>query len=252
LFKRLLLGRFTRHSTRYGADDCRLLIFAASTALDFAVTGRLLLPTLTFVHQNVLLNLSSFYGSTNPLYHLTQSLPIMLFPIWWWWAQGFVATLLPKRSLPSSLRTLDRPEGLRTLARALAFAITVLSLSPHSEWRFLHPFLPPLLLFTLPPLFRSFVPTILGAYRLARSIRQYTRIPAFPFYLILLSPLLPYLYLNALHGRAQVQVMDVLRRGDVGNVTGLVALMPCHSTPWTSALHKDVPAWFLTCEPPSG
>jgi phosphatidylinositol glycan class B len=109
-----------------------------------------------------------------------------------------------------------------------------------------------MLLFALPPLFRSFVPTILGAYRLARSIRQYTRIPAFPFYLALLAPLLPYLYLNTLHGRAQVQVMDVLRRGDVGNVTGLVALMPCHSTPWTSALHRDVPAWFLTCEPPLG
>jgi phosphatidylinositol glycan class B len=68
----------------------------------------------------------------------------------------------------------------------------------------------------------------------------------------MLAPILPYLYLNALHGAAQVEVMDVLRRGDFGNVVGLAALMPCHSTPWYSALHRDVPAWFLTCEPPLG
>ena len=229
----------------------RLAVLAMSTMVDYTITGRILVPSLTFIHQNLFRSLSSFYGATNPFYHLTQSLPILLFPIWYWWAEGFFSCLLPRHWLPNRLATLDRPDGLRMLARALTFSIAVLSLSPHSEWRFLHPFLPSLLLFALPPLFRSYNPTI-AAPSIRRAIRQYLRIPQFQFFLILLAPMLPYLYLNVFHGRAQVGVMDVLRRGDVGNVTGLVALMPCHSTPWMSALHKEVDGWFLTCEPPLG
>jgi phosphatidylinositol glycan class B len=223
---------------------------AASTALDYAITGRLMIPTLTFIHQNIVRNISSFYGATDPFYHLVQSLPLMLFPIWYWWGQGFMSCLLPSRPLPRRLADLDRPDGLRTLARALTFTTVALSLSPHSEWRFLHPLLPPMLLFALPPLCRDFTPTILGCYRLTQSIRQYTRISKFPFYLCLFAPLAPWLYLNVAHGRAQVAVMDVLRTGQVGDVTSLVILAPCHSVPWMSRLHKDVAGWFLTCEPP--
>lgn len=225
-------------------------VLAASTTLDYLITGRLYFPILTFISQNVFLDLSSFYGSTNPLYHLTQSLPIMLFPLWYWWAKGYVACLLPTSMLPTSLAALDRPEGLRALSRALTFAIGVLSLSPHSEWRFLHPFLPPLLLFALPPLFRAY--TIRPVLGFTQALRQYTRLPRRPYYLILFAPMIPYLYLNVFHGRAQVEVMNVLRRGQLGEVEGLVALMPCHSTPWASHLHMDVPGWFLTCEPPVG
>lgn len=227
-----------------------VLTLGASTLVDFVVTGRFLIPTLTFVHQNVFRNIAAFYGATDPLYHLVQSIPIMLFPIWWWWAQGFVSCLVPTALLPRRLSTLDRPEGMRTLSRALAFTIATLSFSPHSEWRFLHPLLPGLLLFALPPLYRGFTPTIFGCYRLAASLRQYVRFAKFPFYLCLLAPLLPWLYLNSAHGRAQVEVMNVLRRGDLGIVAGVVALMPCHSTPWMSHLHTDVEGWFLTCEPP--
>ncbi|KAK8844635.1 hypothetical protein IAR55_006482 [Kwoniella newhampshirensis] len=231
---------------------CSICTLSASTALDYCMTGRLYFPIVTFIHQNLLRNLSSFYGSTNHLFHLTQSLPIMLFPLWWWWAQGFIASLFPTGLLPKYLATMDRPDGLRLLARAITFSIFTLSLSPHSEWRFLHPFLPPLLLFAIPCFQASYLPTIFAVYNFKRCMVQFTRIPPRQFYLALLAPIIPYLYLSILHGRAQVQVMDILRRGELGNVESLVSLTPCHSTPWTSAMHKDVGGWFLTCEPPIG
>jgi phosphatidylinositol glycan class B len=214
------------------------------------VTGRIMIPTLTFIYQNVHLSISAFYGSTSPLYHLTQSLPILLFPLWYWWGQGFASCLLPFRFLPARLTTLDRPEGLRIVARGLTFTIAIVSLSPHSEWRFLHPLLPPLLLFALPPIFQTYTASMLGCGRFTYTVRQYVRFPKLPFYLCLYAPILPVLYLGIFHGYAQVEVMDVLRRGSVGEVKGLIALMPCHSTPWMSHLHQDVDAWFLTCEPP--
>jgi phosphatidylinositol glycan class B len=227
-----------------------MTVLSLSTALDYLTTGRFIIPTLTFIQRNIFLNLSSFYGATTPLYHITQSLPIMLFPIWYWWIKGFASCLLPSRALPSQLIHLDRPYSMKILSRGLAFAITILSFSPHSEWRFLHPFLPPLLLFALPPIFSSHVANVFGCYRFKDSIRQYTRFTKTAFYICLLAPVVPYLYLNIVHGRGQVAVMEQLGRAPDGVITGLVALMPCHSTPWMSHLHKDINAWFLTCEPP--
>jgi len=195
-------------------------------------------------------NVSSFYGVTNVAYHLVQSLPIMLFPVWWWWGEGFLANLLPDKILPSGLAMVDRPQGMRILARALAFTIATLSLSPHSEWRFLHPLLPALLIFVLPSTSKQFQPTMSGCYRLGAAIRQYVRFGKRSFYLCLLCPLLPWIYLNAFHGKAQVEVMRVLRDGHLGAVSSLVILAPCHAMPWMSHLHANIPGWFLTCEPP--
>ena len=194
--------------------------------------------------------ISTVFGATSISYHLVSTLPIFMFPIWYWWGQGFIACLLPGRYVPAALRSIDAPDGLRSLARGVAFTILTLSLSPHSEWRFLHPFLPSLLLFALPPLFKEYTPTIMGAYRFRDSCRQYTRIPKRAFYLILLAPLPIYIYLNVFHDRAQVEVMDVLRRGELGNVTGIAVITRCYDTPWQSHLHLDVPNWWLGCEPP--
>ncbi|WRT63509.1 uncharacterized protein IL334_000414 [Kwoniella shivajii] len=229
------------------------MTFATCTLLDYTYTGRLYFPAITFIHHNIVQNVSAFYGSTNHFYHLTQSLPILLFPLWYWWLRGFVSCLVPSTLLASGLVEMDRPEPLRLLARAVTFSIAVLSLSPHSEWRFLHPFLPSLLLFAIPSLTSKYVPSVLGCYRFIHSLRQYTRIPKMPFYLVLFAPIVPFVYLNTFHGSAQVEVMNVLRRGRLGSVQSLVVLAPCHSVPWQSSLHSpDLGGWFLTCEPPIG
>jgi phosphatidylinositol glycan class B len=226
------------------------LTLACSTYIDYRITGRLVLPILAFTHYNLLNPIAAFYGATDVTYHLVQTIPILTFPFILPFTRGMLANLLPSRLHFLSLDKYDRPAGLRIVTRAMAFAITVLSLSTHSEWRFLHPFLPIFIALTISPLSVAYTPTILGSYRLMYAIRGYLRMSKWHFYAALLA-MVPYLYL-AVHGRAQVQVMDVLRRGELGEVTGLVALMPCHSTPWYSHLHRDVPGWFLTCEPPIG
>lgn len=215
------------------------------------MVGRVTVPILSFFYQNVVLDIASFYGGTGLLYHVVQSIPILLFPIWFWWAQGFLASVLPPSIRPRALGDLDITPSLRTLSRTIMATIAALSLSPHSEWRFLHPLLPQLLMFALPVLQKQYQPTVQGYHSIATSIRQYCRLPARPFYLILLAPILPYLYLNCFHGRAQVAVINSLRNGDFGTVSSVVVLMPCHSTPWSSHL-GSIPGWFLTCEPPLG
>lgn len=224
-------------------------MLALSTLVDWLFVGRLVFPVATFFHQNILLNIAASYGATGLAYHITQSLPILLFPIWYWWGQGFAAALLPRSILPSALADLDAPRPLATLARSITFALGVLSLSPHSEWRFIHPLLPQLLLFALPALHKTYQPTGMSASSFTQCLRQYCRIPRKAFYLITLAPIAPYLYLNVFHGAAQVGAISSLRRGEFGPVTGMVVLMPCHSTPWASHAGA-IPGWFLTCEPP--
>jgi phosphatidylinositol glycan class B len=219
-----------------------------STLIDYYFAGKLYFALWNFVVTNM--HISAFFGATSPLYHLTQSLPVILFPIWYWWGQGSIACLLPRRYVPARLQSLDAPEGMRSLARAVAFAIFVLSWSPHSEWRFLHPWLPSLLLFALPALSRGYVPTIMGAYRFRESLRQYVRFPKRAFYLIMLAPIPIYVYLNGMHDWAAVGVMHVLRSGELGEVTGVAIAISCYATPWQSHLHLDVPNWRLGCEPP--
>lgn len=218
-------------------------VLLVATAIDWVMVGRLTLPLVTFFYQNVVLNIASFYGGTGILYHVVQSLPILMFPVWYWWGHGFAAALCP------SLSSVETTAPLRTLARAITFSIALLSLSPHSEWRFLHPLLPQLLLFVIPPLIRQYTPDMAAGRRFTQAARQYCRLPRRPFYLILLSPIIPYLYLNIFHGAGQVSAINALRRGEFGTTEKVVALMPCHSTPWASHLGQ-VDGWFLSCEPP--
>ncbi|KAF7727346.1 glycosylphosphatidylinositol anchor biosynthesis [Apophysomyces ossiformis] len=56
-------------------------------------------------------------------------------------------------------------------------------------------------------------------------------------------------YLSLWHQRGVVDVMLWLRNQPSNISVGV--LMPCHSTPWQSVVHRpDMTMWFLTCEPP--
>ena len=218
-------------------------VLAGSTALDYAITGVVALPPLTFLHQNLYQNISSFYGATSPLYHLTQTLPILLTTSLPFFFPSFARALAPASSSPAALQT---------MAWATVWTFGAWSCLPHAEWRFLHPVLPILIIFCAHTLVTTFTTVPAGA--LASPItaaRCYTRINRRPFWWLLLAPILPAIYLGSLHGRAQVSVMDWLRFQQ--NVTDVVQLMPCHSTPWMSHLHEaGKGSWFLTCEPPLG
>lgn len=221
----------------------RLGVLAMSTALDYAITGDLALPPLTFLQQNLHQNISSFYGATSPLYHPTQTLPILLTTALPFFFPAFTKALAPASSSPAALRI---------MAWATVWTFGAWSCLPHAEWRFLHPLLPILLIFCTHTLVTAFTTVPSGAMASPRTAaRCYTRINRRPFWWLLLAPVLPAIYLGAFHGRAQITAIEWLRTQS--NVSDVVQLMPCHSTPWMSHLHHaGNDSWFLTCEPPLG
>ena len=200
--------------------------------------------TLTFTPLNfVVTNLSSvslFYGRAPWHYYLSQGLPILLntsLPL-------FVAGTY------SAIRRTSRKDGaerLRDLVCTIVCTALVYSLLGHKEWRFLHPLLPFMLVIASKPLVDGFSATNLSTQQRPRGWNRIAMWTA-------IASLIPGLYLMRWHGRAQIEVMHYLRSLPPSELRSVGFLVPCHSTPWQSYLHRpELNAsllWSLSCEPP--
>lgn len=240
-----------------------IAVVFASMCIDFAVTGRWYFPFLTFLTYNLVFGIANFYGNSAWHYHLTQSIPILL--------TTSIPYFVP--SLRSSLhRALQRvPPGkerkptyvqdcrMQLLTSAILFTLTIWSFIGHKEWRFLHPLLPILLLYPARYLVDHYQPPDGGLWvSYTTCAYSFLRINRRPFLFLLITPVLPYIYLTGFQGRAQIAVTDWLRLRAVEQPgMSVLFVMPCHSTPWMSHIHlekhQDEERWhFLTCEPPLG
>ncbi|CAB4065225.1 PIGB [Lepeophtheirus salmonis] len=121
----------------------------------------------------------------------------------------------------------------------LLFAILGFSLIGHKEHRFILPLLPVFLLF--------------GGQGLA--LWRSNKLKKMFLFVYVLLNFLAFTYLSLIHQSGSTHVMyPYLRQGlsPPANSTVLF-LMPCHSTPYQSYLHRpDVNLRFLTCEPGIG
>lgn len=237
-------------------------VIAISVLADFFVIGRVYLPFLTFVTYNIVFSISEFYGSSPWHYHVTQSIPILLTTVLPYSIRPLVSSV--RRAIyHSSQQNMATPSAalrsirLGLLTKALIVTLTVWSCIPHKEWRFLHPLLPLLLLYPTRYLVDHYRPVGGGLWESPTTCaHSFLRINRRHFLYLLLSPVVPYLYLSLLHGRAQVSVASWLRsRGADQPGISVLFVMPCHSTPWMSHIHRtsseEAAQWhFLTCEPP--
>lgn len=191
------------------------LSLVANTAIDYWYYGELTFPLIKFIQFNVVQSLSGFYGVSDFHYYISQGLPILLI--------GY---------LPLTFYQLWVSRN--TVPARLIFAIIFLySLLSHKEVRFIYPLIPFLhLLFT----------------QATCRFPKWTRIGIVGV-LILFINVPTAFYFTQYHQRGVIDVIDYLRHDKT--VTSVGFLVPCHSTPWQSHLHRsDIDAWFLTCEPP--
>jgi len=235
--------------------------------LDYALTGAWNVPGLSFFAYNILFDVSRFYGTSPWHYHLFQSLPILTTTSLPFVLPTFFGALIGSPLARSetdnarnedSLRTQDYNIGL--LAKAVFATAAAYSMIPHKEWRFLHPLLPILLVFG--------AQNLVAAYKLnpsggllgskLKTLCAGFRIERRAFLFLSLTPVLPWLYLAFIHGRAQVKVIEWLgEQARLDPSLEAMFLMPCHATPWMSHAHvknrSQADGWkFLTCEPPIG
>ncbi|KAJ1947825.1 glycosylphosphatidylinositol anchor biosynthesis [Kickxella alabastrina] len=200
--------------------------------------GQWVFPPYQFYVFNVQQDLATWFGESPPLYHLYVSLPVLF------------TSMLPFVLHGTYLgyqRGIAEPGVVAVLASA------VFSLVGHMEYRFLYPLLPIGFVYaamSMQSLAGPLWPSSSNedsAHRVGSgrpwSVR---RIVAY----LLLTNVPATLYLNLVHQRGVIDVLSYLRRQPANDLTGIGFLMPCHSTPFYSHLHRNIPMWFLACEPP--
>lgn len=225
--------------------DTLFFSYLASSSLTTPPSPRSLLSLLTFTPYTFLLvnvynSISLFYGSNTSHFYLTQALPFM------------TMTMLP--FVLHGLWSLPRGSPARTARGVVAVTTAAYSLLAHKEFRFVHPLLPCV------HVFAAYSLVSLGTRSQKPLSGLSARLGIRPSHIVFLSiSLLPAIYLTAFHALGQNTVMDYLRSNPEVRSVGF--LMPCHSTPWQSRLHRaDLEttegsgeggrAWFLACEPP--
>ncbi|KAI8374976.1 Alg9-like mannosyltransferase family-domain-containing protein [Choanephora cucurbitarum] len=192
------------------------VVVACNVWIDTALYKELVFTPLEFFKTNVINNISLFYGVHTWHWYLSQGLPVIL------------TTFLPY-TLFGLYRVYHTPtvyQRMKSLLSLMGWVISVYSLLPHKEFRFLFPIVPLILM--------------VSAYGIQHKGRL-------TIAFLVLTQLPMALYLSLWHQRGVVDVMLWLR---LQEPTSVGVLMPCHSTPWYSIIHKNIPMWFLTCEPP--
>lgn len=191
------------------------LSLGANFAIDYWYYGEVAFPLIEFIRFNVVQSLSHFYGVSPFHYYVSQGLPILLIAY-----------------LPLVGTELVRSR-MSVIVWLIGFVVATYSLLSHKEVRFIYPIIPLLHLLVAKALLR--LPSFKRPKVLAAMVIINMAVAG---------------YFSQIHQRGVIDVIRYLRHEPDVNSVGV--LMPCHSTPWQAHLHRDIPAWFLTCEPPLG
>lgn len=227
----------------------------------------------TFLQQNVFNSISKYYGVQDPLYYLVQAVPILTLTQLPFVLHGFWLSFRRGTGVNLPGNDLVARGKLLQLRHVVVGTIVAYSLLSHKEWRFIHPLLPLFHIFaslSLVTLFRSSPSSSFSSSPSSPPpppSKFYPSSISRPHFHFLLLSLLPAIYLNNFHAVGQVSSIDYLRSRQGDDLKSLAVLMPCHSVPWQSNLHRrDLEldeidgrggsgeggkAWFITCEPPN-
>lgn len=208
------------------------IIGAVLSAFDSYFHGSFIITPYEFFKVNVLEGISSFYG-THPWYwYLNTGLPAVL-------GIGMIPFFL---AVFTAIQSWNFSRSRQVLLTSIIFTISVFSLLPHKEFRFLLQILP-LCLFCIVQFLSEWSRTKSSLVIWLTAV------------VILVSNIVPAGYLGYVHQQGTIKVMDRLAeiandyKTSDGHSAKIFFMMPCHSTPYYSHIHANITMRFLTCEP---
>ncbi|EDO17537.1 hypothetical protein Kpol_534p16 [Vanderwaltozyma polyspora DSM 70294] len=210
-----------------------LLAFALNTSIDYYFYKELTFPIFRFIKFNFTSPLSRFYGVAPWNFHLFQSLPILLGYSLPFFIYG-LCVRIPTREDKSSIWN-----PIVTVKLSIVINIIIFSVLSHKEFRFIY---------QLQPLF-----ILISTMAISKlNLSEYLTLKRLSFlkYLVPLVSVLISLTLCYCHESGSIAVMKYLHNKKTIDSLGFI--MPCHSTPWQSYLHRnDIKSlWAITCDPP--
>lgn len=203
-----------------------------SIYVDFLFYKRFLFIPWEFLKVNVVENIAEFYGTHSAHWYFTQGIPLVIF------------TFIP-------ICMIGIKNGISSNKAALFWAclLVVISLSfeKHKEFRFLMPLVGPMMIYAGR-----------GLYTLEKLDIRTNRVGPRSFsmrylFILIATNFLLGWYFSKVHKRGVIDATIWLRNeAYTGNVGSVLFLMPCHSMPFYSHFHLNLPMRFITCEPPLG
>jgi phosphatidylinositol glycan class B len=196
------------------------VVFFVSLLCDYFFYQRLIFPPFEFFRFNVLHNLSSFYGTNSLFYYFYNAIPTMLLTFlpftmiaFWKYFDGYGG----------------RSSGVHSLLSwSCLFVILSYSLLAHKEFRFIYPLIPLMIIYSST--------VLIGKSKILIVI-------------LLMSQFMTGIYFSSIHQRGVISTMEFI--SSEFNSENILFLMPCHSTPFQSHVHKsNINMTFLTCNPP--
>ncbi|KAI8050246.1 Alg9-like mannosyltransferase family-domain-containing protein [Syncephalis plumigaleata] len=203
------------------------IAFGVMALADHYYYGEWVFVPYNFIKANVIRGVSVFYGQHPWHWYATQGVPVVLTTF-----------------LPLTIYGIRKASAAthRTAAYASLWLLSIYSLLAHKEFRFIYPIVP------IGIVYAAYGARYWWHSSRLQSSRQWRM-------LFIIGILLPNVILSVLfvsyHQRGVLDVMDWLRHQPADKLSSIGYLMPCHSTPYWSRLHRRVPMWFITCEPPA-
>ncbi|XP_034699487.1 GPI mannosyltransferase 3 isoform X1 [Vitis riparia] len=211
-----------------------VLVLALMCLVDRLMYGSWILVPLNFLKFNFLSSGGDYYGTHKWHWYFTQGFPVMLF------------TFLPFSIAGMVLSKQWKPSGL------IAWVLGLYSVLGHKEFRFVLPVLPIALMFSGYSIAAMKTADSSNSKRKGSS-NSHVKCPSkvrLAIFFLLSTNIPMALYMSLFHQRGTEDVMNYLSKEASNNkVKSILFLMPCHATPYYSALHHDLPMRFLDCSP---
>ncbi|ORY26369.1 hypothetical protein LY90DRAFT_427076 [Neocallimastix californiae] len=182
-----------------------------------------------FVKFNIIENISIFYGYNSWYWYFSIGLPFI--------GYTFLAFMIP--GVITS--------NFHTLFYLLLWTVCVYSNFVHKEYRFIYPIVPIIFFYS------GHCLDLISKYD--KKIKSYIRKIIWKCVALLVLTNIPLgFYIANVHQRGVIDATNYLRKEirHHDDADGILYLMPCHSTPFYSYIHKNITLDFLTCEPPIG
>ena len=239
------------------AIGCVLAVVALNAILDSACYGKVILVQLNFLRFNLLEGPammkaflscsahvrpvgcpggSAIYGTHPAHWYLTQGMPTVLF------------TMVPFLLIGLKYRATGS-----VLLYPCMVMLASLSLIPHKEFRFLLPIMPTLMIFVGSGAEHASLLMLKRKSRGSRGSAGFLLLGV-----VVASQIMIAIYTSCVHQRGVISVMHDLRsrlaslppsQAMAADAGAVHFLMPCHSTPFYSHLHRNVSLSFLDCSP---
>ncbi|SMN19221.1 similar to Saccharomyces cerevisiae YGL142C GPI10 Integral membrane protein involved in glycosylphosphatidylinositol (GPI) anchor synthesis [Maudiozyma saulgeensis] len=209
------------------------IVLVLNILIDYYFYGEFVFPIFRFLKFNFTSPLSKFYGTAPWNFYLFQGVPIMM-----------GANLIPfiygmRHSLSSRTTSNIMYAPFVQMKFVVLLNVIVYSTLAHKEFRFIYPLQPFML-----------VIATFGYQRIRIILVRWVKLVKCISTIAVIFTIIAAFIISNYHESGVISVVKYLH--EIPKVDSVGFVMPCHSTPWQSYLHRDdiKDLWAITCSPP--